>query len=532
MRVPLRDLQGRSFDVAVIGAGVNGASAAQHLASAGYSVLLVERGDFASGSSSRSGRLLHCGLRYFASGNSPWGLLKRPKQFITACRMARAAMESRADFVQATPERVEPVKMCYPFFRDTPYAGWQIDAAFRLLKGLGPAEPSLDYSRLSRTEARKTPLLDRLRAPDELKHVAMFREYKFDWPERIVIDTVLDAERLGAVVRNYTPVTRMERRSDDGWAVTLGSAPEADSPEEYGEATVTAQAVFNMAGIWIDAVNGTVRNANPQRRITGTKGVHIAVQLPPDCAEYGLLTLNRLTEPLYGVPWRGLHYFGPTETLYDGDIDGIVPTEEEILFLLGEVNHLLPSLALTRDDVRYAWAGVRPLTYDPTQPMGARSRELHDLTGDGMPGVFAMTAGPIGTHRSAGEESLAAMHKLAPPRRAAQSLSFDAAPIPADPKSPRLSNAPDAIREADVRRAIEREHARTLVDVLFRRTMAGWSADMGRAVAPSVARQLAEALGWSEERVTRELADFNVYLRNQHAVDAHGGSPSRTEAAE
>lgn len=105
MREPLSALAGRRFDVAVIGAGANGASAAQHLAAAGYSVLLVDKGDFASGSSSRSSRLLHCGLRYLAPGKSLWEFVAHPGRFATACRMASAAMDCRAQLVRTTPER-------------------------------------------------------------------------------------------------------------------------------------------------------------------------------------------------------------------------------------------------------------------------------------------------------------------------------------------------------------------------------------------------------------------------------------------
>jgi len=101
-----------------------------------------------------------------------------------------------------------------------------------------------------------------------------------------------------------------------------------------------------------------------------------------------------------GVPWRGMHYFGPTETVYDGNIDDIRPEEEEIEFLRAEANYLLPGLALKRSDILFAWAGVRPLTWDPTLPDGKRSREVHDLKSEGLPGVYAMTAGPIMTHRS------------------------------------------------------------------------------------------------------------------------------------
>src|SRR5690606_20278758 len=102
--------------------------------------------------------------------------------------------------------------------------------------------------------------------------------YQFDWPERIVVDTVLDAERLGATVRNYTPVTRIARTAER-WAIELADAVDAS----VTPVTVSAEAILNMAGIWIDQVNQRVDKSRARRRITGTKGIHIAVRLPPEC---------------------------------------------------------------------------------------------------------------------------------------------------------------------------------------------------------------------------------------------------------
>src|SRR5262249_55564163 len=160
--------------------------------------------------------------------------------------------------------------------------------------------------------------------------------------ERVCMDAVLDADRMGALVRNYTEVVGLTREGDAGWNLTLADCLAVGDP-----VNVYGRVVLNTAGIWIDRVNARA-TATARRRITGTKGCHIVVRLPPECREYGIATLNRLSEPLYCLPWRGLHYFGPTETLYNGDIEDIRTTEEEIDFLLGEANFLLPTLALKR----------------------------------------------------------------------------------------------------------------------------------------------------------------------------------------
>ena len=295
MRAPLADLDGRRFDVAVIGGGVNGSAAAQHLAAAGYSVLLVDKGDFASGSSSRSTRLLHCGLRYLAPGASMWEFVRHPGRLLTALRMARQGMTSRTRFVEATPERIEAFTAHFPIYDDLPYRPWQLDLAFAVLRGLDPGGTPLDYGRLALDRARKTPLVSWLRDFDRLRSIVRFREYRFEWPERIVIDTVLDARRLGAVARNYTAVAAMGR-DGDGWAITL-----EDTQGESGQAAVRAPVVLNMAGIWIDRIN-RMADAKAGRKITGTKGIHIMVRLPPECRSHGIIGLNRLNEPFYCAP--------------------------------------------------------------------------------------------------------------------------------------------------------------------------------------------------------------------------------------
>jgi glycerol-3-phosphate dehydrogenase len=514
MRPSLTQLDGSSFDVVVIGAGVNGASAAQHLAAAGYATLLVDKGDYASGSSSRSTRLLHCGLRYLAPGKSLLEFVRHPSRAAVALRMARLAMEARRQFVQTAPERTRELQFHFPIWRGGQYKPWQVRLALKLLAALAPAGVPLENRVLTPAAAKRVPLVAGLRDWDELQGVAAFREYQFEWPERICMDAVLDAERMGATTRNYTTASGLVRSGDE-WRITLADSIAAARPA--ATATVRARVVLNTAGIWIDRVNGTAGGTAPGRKILGTKGVHIMVQLPPDCAGTGIATLNRLSEGFYCVPWRGMHYFGPTETVYDGNIDDIRPEEDEIEFLREEANHLLPGLGLKRSDILFAWAGVRPLTWDPALPEGKRSREVHDLEAEGFPGVYAMTAGPIMTHRSAGTELAATVAKRLPPSRPAQTISYAARLYPENQNSPPLLDDYAAIKLADLALAAEQEQVTNLVDLLFRRVGAGWTRTMGHDAAERAARIVAGPLGWDDARVAAEVAAYHQHLRRQHA---------------
>ena len=224
-----------------------------------------------------------------------------------------------------------------------------------------------------------------------------------------------------------------------------------------------------------------------QRKIFGTKGCHLVVRLPEGCAGAGIASLNSRNEPLYCLPWRDLHYVGPTETAYEGDPDRVFVTPAEADDLLSEANRLLPGLRLTAADVRMSWAGVRPLTYDPDVPFGNRSRVIHDLAQDGVPDAFAMTAGPVMTHRSAGREMTRLVAQRLAPSRAAK--------------------APDyATRERD-----GAEHAMTVADVIFRRGGTAWTGPVaGDTVAEGCrARSVASTAGARGPRAERDALKRN-----------------------
>jgi glycerol-3-phosphate dehydrogenase len=512
MRQPLSALDGATFDVAIIGAGVNGASAAQHLSAAGYSVLLVDKGDFASGSSSRSSRLLHCGLRYLAPGSSIWDFVRHPTRLATALRMAKQAMESRAQLVTTAPERVRPMKFHFPIYKDGPYATWQVDLAFRILVALGPSSVPLEYRRLSPSEIRSTPIVRWLHDPDQIVGVAGYCEYQFEWPERICMDAVLDAERMGAVVRNYTSAVKIACEDHGSWRVTLN-----DALAPVDSAVVQAGILLNVAGIWIDGVNSTA-GKTVHRCITGTKGVHVMFRLPLECEGYGIATINRANEPFYCAPWRGLHYFGPTETLFEGNIDDIRPLEDEVEWIIQEANYLLPELKLKRSDMLFAWAGVRPLTYDASLAKGNRSRQVHDFTVEGLPNLMAMTAGPVMTHRSAGVEFTEKVRANVRASRPAQTLSYSARLYPRDQESPPLLDHYQEIRMSDLRVAAQQEHPETLTDLMFRRVGAGWTATMASEAAERAAAAVADIMKWDPARVREEVRRYREYLANNHLV--------------
>lgn len=514
LRSPLRSLSGQTFDVAIIGGGVNGATSAQHLAAEGYSVLMFDKNDFASGASSRSSRLLHCGLAGLTPKTSIWEYALHPSRFRRALRSAREQMKSRDEYVRTMPERVRPFTFCLPMYDDGPFASWQIDAGFRLLKAAGRGGVPLDYRRLNAREALEIPLLGQLRDHHRLNGVATFREYQFDWAERLVMDTVLDAERLGATVRNYTALESYARKGDQ-WELVLSDRLD----NKAQPVSITARVVLNMAGAEVDDVNRRTAAPGARRLIEGLKGIHIMVRLAPEYSNHGVYTFtdNRF---LYCVPWRdGLHYIGPTDTHYHGSIEDVRATEEDIEYVLANTNYFLPGLQLKRSDILFTWAGVQPRTHDPDIPEGTWSREIHDLAADGLPNFMAMTGATIGRSRLSGRDAAAAIRARLKPSGAAQALSYRAWERPRDPNSPLLLNHDSTASIADIRYAVEHEYAETLTDILFRRTGAAWSATMAREGAQVAAQILGESRGWTQQQVDAEVTRYLDHISRLHGID-------------
>jgi glycerol-3-phosphate dehydrogenase len=500
------------FDVVVIGGGINGTSAVRELSAAGYKVLLAEQADFANGASGRSSRILHCGLRYFETPRPVRTFASSPRSFVGALRMAKDAMGAREELVRLQPQRCKPFTMCFPLYGKDDIRGWHLDLGFALLKWLGPPDLPLDYRRLQAREFQTLAFAADLRDQDQLRSIATYREYVIDWPDRICVDAALAAEQDGAEIRLFTRAELRQRTPDGDWVVDL-------IDKKAGIRTVTAAAVLNLAGTWIDDVGRSQTPVGAQPLIRGTKGAHIVIRLPDRYRGFGVAALNRSGMPIYCLPFRDdRFYFGPTETPFDGDASNVHANDNDIDFLLSEANHLLPALKLTREDVEFSWAGVRPLSFDPDLPMGRRTREIHDLAGRGQPKVLAMTAGPVMTHRSAGRELRDAVARMTEPARG-----------PAHVNTRQVQQAYSAMEPsiAAFRKAVTAEHARDLRGILYTRTGLAWGRHLDPSAVKEVADGVADLLGWSPEEVGEQVAGFLEYQQTVFRAGVPIQSPNK-----
>ena len=519
-------LDGMHFDVAIVGAGINGASAAQHLSAAGYRVLVVDQGDFANGATSLSSRLLHCGLRHLATGSNFWTTLLRPDKLVRSMGSVSAAMQARDEIVRTIPDRLRQINFCLPIYTDDVYAPWQLDAAFAVLRMMSPTGVPLDYRRYNRKQLDQVPIVPWLRDPDRLKSVAVFREYLFDWPERIALDALFDARRMGAQANNYTRVEGLERlESKNRWRLSLCSSAHNEPSEQSindQKAQVTADLVLNLAGAWADdIISRTGITVEP--KCAGIKGIHIAVRLPDEFADWGVFAFNSIGQPLYCLPSNGMHYIGLTRTPFDGppayaglayqNIAEVSATDREIDWMIAETNRCLPQLAITRDDILFSWAGVNPLTREPEDPLGSREIKIHDLAADGVPGMLALTGGAIMTHRRVANLLLGAVSSRVAASGSEQDLNFQWVNTTAEQTAPWIESDAFSVSTAAVKRCARDEQPGSLADLLMRRLGAGWSSDQGLALARPVAETAAYDLGWSKARIEAEVQAYARHLK-------------------
>jgi len=504
-RLPLADLEKDPFDVVVIGAGINGSGAAQELAARGYRVLIVDKDDFSSGATNRSSRILHCGLRHLAPGKSAWDFVWNPTRFWVACRNAKKSMDSRSQIAETMESLVSPFRFCFPIYDDGPYAPWQVDVAFKLLEILGPGDLPLDYKRYTHKDMENVPFKKWVRDPQKLKGFAVFRDYQFLSAERLVIDTLKDCQHIGVVARNYTECMGAKRVGDH-WELDL-----QDRHDSGESATIKCRLVLNTSGPWGDQLTQRL-TGNTRRRMVGLKGIHILASLPEELSKWGMMAINSENETLYCLPWKGMHYIGPTRTPYDQDLDSVVCTEKEVDWMLSEINTVMPKLSLTRRDVHYTYAGIQPVSCDPNDPKGTRQIRIHDLSDEGFPNMLMLTGGPIMTYRIIGSDLADAVADRIKPSGSTQELSYFPSAVTEKIQN-ELGDLPTGLLSAGIlEKIIEEEQTSSLVDLFFRRSDMGWDRARGRSKLEHVAKIMGKALGWNDGKLKEQLDSYNNFI--------------------
>jgi glycerol-3-phosphate dehydrogenase len=470
------------FDAVIIGGGINGAAVARDAALRGVRVCLFEQGDFASGTSSKSTKIAHGGLRYLR--NFEFGLV-------------REAQSERALIRELLPHLVELQSFCYPVYRGGPEPLWMVRLGLTVydsLAWLGSRQRQRPPD--SRAAIRVNPMLRR----DGMIGALRYWDDRMD-DARICLETILSAEAAGASCFNYTSVVAVRRQSDGLFDVDVRDGDVFVS--------VRARAIVNCAGPWADSVLTNLLRA-PSRYLAPTKGVHIVVPRIP--GEDALILDNQSDgRTFFAIPWDDATLIGTTDTRYDGDPADVVAEQADIDYLIDAASFYLPGAGLKASDVIHSFAGLRPLVSSGRHdiPEGRISRRHRVLVEP--KGVVTLIGGKYTTFRRMAQEATdALLETLGDPGR--RSVTRTAAYFPTiDPQvdsradlslwarltsryGPRagavfdLCLSDDALRQtilpgSDLRLgelvfAVRFEKARSLDDLFHRRTRLAWRREL------------------------------------------------------
>jgi len=475
MNRDLTALARQEFDVLIIGGGIFGAGVARDAALRGLRVALVEQADFASGTSSRSSKLIHGGFRYIAQADF--------KLVFEACRERRILQ-------RIAQHLVRPLPFLFPIYRGDPISLVKLRLGMTLYDGLALYRNVAPHRTLSAEQAlAQEPTLAR----DGLLGAVQFYDCQED-DARFCLENVLHAVELGAVCANYCAVTGLATR--DGHVVT------ASVSDQFGTGSfeIAARVFVNAAGPWIEKVSSLTRFNGGQQLLSPAKGVHLL--LPKLTERHAIVFSNRRDgRILLVVPWGDCSLVGATDTDFRGDPGNVHAEPPDVEYLLTEVRSLFPAAAVSESDILATTAGVRPLLRSDAGTPSARSRE-HQIIRQGQ-NLLSIAGGKYTTYRLIAQQTVDAVYKTLNKTVAPCLTARTALPNhrPA-PSGEELCGAP-VVYASDVVHACQQEMAMTLGDVMRRRTQLALSRNAGAETATRVARVMAPLLQWSadEERV-------------------------------
>jgi glycerol-3-phosphate dehydrogenase len=524
----LRRLSAETFDVLVIGGGVTGAGIARDAAMRGLKVALVEKSDFAAGTSSKSSKLVHGGFRYLEHA-----------QF----RLVFEGTNERALLMRVAPHLVRPLEFLLPVYKHDKPGLFVLDVGLWIYDGLSKfSSPKLHRTVRAPRVARLEPGLKL----DALEGALLYYDCATD-DARLTLENIVDARALGAAIVNHTRAVGLLRDGDK----VVGA--EVQPIESDAPVPVRARVTINATGPWTDDVR---RLAGDNAILHASKGVHLVVDAKRLAPRHAVV-MKREKRIVFCIPWGGDRtVIGTTDTFWDARPEDVHCDAADVDYLLGLANDYFPEAKLTPDDVLATWAGVRPLIKPDSDVAMASdvSREHHILE---RPGLVTIAGGKLTTYRRMAAEVLdqaaAQLGGIAPTTTDERPLPGAAEPIysagyagvtalqerlaaegvvdaavakhlaatygarapavvariAAEPTLGERLDPELAFVMAQVDVAVDEEQALTVEDVLGRRVpLLLRGRDQGLGCAERVAARMAGRLGWDAPRTAREIERY------------------------
>lgn len=540
-----------TFDLLVIGGGINGCGIARDAARRGLSVALVEMRDFAFGTSSRSSKLVHGGLRYLEHYEFS---------------LVFEAVSERRILLDIAPHLVNPLGFLFPVYKDSRRKLWFINAGMWVYDGLSLFRSPRRHLTLKPAEvATEEPVL----RMEELTGAPLYYDCSTD-DARLTLENAVDAARQGAVLATWARA-RAFLKDDVGRVVGAMVEDELDG----GLREIRARAIINATGPWTDRTVAMSRPLGAGPLLRPTKGVHIVVAHDKLPVNHAVVCLHPVDgRVLFAIPWGDRTFVGTTDTDFDGDPAEVDATAEDVAYLIDAAASYFPSCPLTSDDVIATWAGLRPLmaplSGDGDVDESAVSREHQIVVG--QDGLITIAGGKLTTYRRMSAEVVDTAVKMlrlrSGLRRRLPPAHTDEEPLPGGVGWPedddheavgkRVCAAADGILSSEVGRhladtygmcamdiaarvkaapelaeplvpgrpeilaqvdwAVEMEMAGRVSDVMTRRTQLYYrDLDQGLGATQKVAERMAGMLGWSAERTASEVEAYREEVARSRA---------------
>jgi glycerol-3-phosphate dehydrogenase len=532
------------FDLAIIGGGINGAATARDAALRGLRVVLVESRDFASGTSSRSSKLIHGGLRYLEQ---------------LEFKLVHEARRERRLLLKLAPHLARPVPFLLPIYKDDPYSPLKIRLGLTVYDSLGNLGRKDRHRMLTSAETlQRVPAL----RSEGLRAGAVYFDSETD-DARLTLENIIDAADHGAVILNYTEIRALSISAGGAGQEPRVVTAEAEDRLSGRRYEIAARFWVNAAGPWVDYIRALLPGFDGSKTVRLTKGTHII--LPPVAGPFAMFAAILPGSRIFVMaPWHGHALLGTTDTDFEGDPATVRPDRADIEYLLSALNRVLRH-PLTSSDVVGSFAGLRALAIQPGRSPSENTREYRFHRDEGARNLISICGGKLTTARRLGEKLVDSIvgqigmpgdgPKAAARKHPTREIPlagghtgvFDVFVNYAAWEAVRKFEIPYPIAErivktygsrwplvlepifndkslaeplpgtptllaAEVDFAIRHEMATNVEDFLLRRSGLNWLASsMLRDAAPAVTEIFAARFGWTAERKDAEVAAFSRY---------------------
>jgi len=518
------------FDIIVIGGGITGAGVARDAALRGLSCLLLEKGDFASGVTSKSTRLIHGGLRYLANFEMD---------------LVAESLSERAILRRQAPYLIHPMPIVIPIYKGDPHGRAVMSVGIHLYDLLSHEKDIPHYFTSGREKTLGfAPSLNQ----EGLKGSALFYDHQILMPERLVIENIISARNAGAALLNYVRAEKIDE-TDSGLVVT---ARDALSNTTH---TFRSRVLINAGGPWIDSVR-KAGNIDRNKIIHPTKGIHIVL---PRLSDQALFVTSRDGRMFFIIPFGPNSLIGTTDTQYAGDLDDVHADRNDVDYLLNESRRILPGMNLTKEAILYTYAGIRPLAFSGASE--SKISRKHRVIREGRNNrIITIAGGKLTTYRNMAEDVVNVacktlgkkatcvtdhqslpgglpmeyedyLKETAPEWSAHYKVSSDTVGhligfygsnaekilelVRMDPALGAAISPESRDIQAQIMYSVMEEGVRTVSDIILRRMQLGMTGSRGVKEAEKIAEIAGAELKWNEDEKKQSVREFKDAIRRE-----------------